>query len=101
MIGKKYLKYLLNIIVDIVGAIICRATAIGMTDMKQYSKPILKKGQAFCEGCGLVCIEWSIKPILVDGQFFNLCKKCQSLHSKGELLPLCYQNQNAPPIKET
>ena len=68
--------------------------------MKPYTKPKLKKGQAFCEGCGAVVIEWSIKPILVDGQFFNLCKKCQSLHAQGELIPLCYQNQSVPPTKE-
>ena len=59
--------------------------------MKPYSKPTLKKGQAFCEGCGSICIDWSIKSILINGQFFDLCKRCQLEHSKGEVTPLCYQ----------
>ena len=60
--------------------------------MHKYEKPKLKKGQAFCEGCGVICIDWSIKPVLLEGQFFDVCKNCQSLHSKGELIPLCYKN---------
>jgi hypothetical protein len=68
--------------------------------VKSYTKPELKKGQAFCEGCGLVCIDWSIKPVLLNGQFFNVCKKCQSLHAQGDLIPLCYQSLSAHLTKE-
>lgn len=59
--------------------------------MSNYVKPQLKKGQAFCEGCGAICIDWSVKPILVDGQFFNACKRCQQEHSNGTFVPLCYK----------
>lgn len=99
MIGRKCFKYLLNIIVDIVGILTYPATVIEMIkrrlNVKPYSKPSLKKGQAFCEGLGCICIEWSIKPVLINGQFFNLCKKCQALHTKGELIPLCYQEKDS------
>ena len=60
--------------------------------MNKYDKPKLKKGQAFCEGCGVICIDWSIKPVLLGGQFFDVCKNCQSLYSEGKLVPLCYKN---------
>ena len=58
-----------------------------------YNKPKLKPGQAFCEGCGCIAIDWSIKTVMIDGQFFNVCKKCQSLHREGKLIPLCYQKK--------
>jgi len=59
--------------------------------MNIYQTPTIKKGQAFCEGCGAICIDWSVKPLLLNGQFFNLCKLCQGKHAKGTLIPLCYQ----------
>ena len=60
--------------------------------MNKNVRPKLQKGQAWCEGCGGVFIDFSVKPVLLDGQFFSVCKNCQLLHSKGELVPLCYKN---------
>lgn len=60
--------------------------------MNHYPTPTIKDGQAFCEGCGAICIDWSVKPLLLNGQFFNLCKTCQRKHREGTLIPLCYQS---------
>ena len=59
--------------------------------MSNYTKPKLQKGQAFCEGCGGIFIDWSVKPIMYEGQFFNACKNCQQLKIEGKFIPLCYK----------
>lgn len=63
--------------------------------MNKPSRPKLQKGQAWCEGCGAICIDWSIKPILLGGQFFDACKRCQQEHKEGRFVPLCYKSQSS------
>lgn len=62
--------------------------------MNKHYKPHLQKGQAWCEGCGHIVIDWSTKPVMHNGQFFTVCKPCQLLHQKGEFIPLCYKTKS-------
>lgn len=34
-------------------------------------------GQAYCEICGKPFLDWTVAPILIDGQFFDACKGCR------------------------
>lgn len=36
------------------------------------------KGQTFCEKCSKPVLSWTIRTILKDGQFFDVCRTCYS-----------------------
>lgn len=36
------------------------------------------KGQTFCEKCSKPVLSWTIRTILLDGHFYDVCRTCHS-----------------------
>lgn len=47
------------------------------------------KGMAYCEKCTKMVMDWTIKTLLINGHFYDVCRTCYSnlMESKDETPP--------------
>ena len=56
---------------------------------KLLHRKALPAGQAQCESCGKIVLDWTVTTVMIDGQFFDVCRPCKAKVKE----PICVKIQ--------